>query len=61
VPLLVQHGRTNRETARYLNISNTTVNKHVLAILTKLDAKNCAHAANLVHLVVSPVHRHRKI
>lgn len=45
---MVRNGRTNREIAGRLGISQTTVNKHVHRVLTKLGARNRAHAATLM-------------
>ena len=43
----IRLGRTNREIAQRLGISISTVNKHVHHVLTKLEAKNRAHAASM--------------
>jgi DNA-binding NarL/FixJ family response regulator len=43
----VRDGRTNREIALRLGVSTPTVNKHVHQILTKLHARNRAHAASM--------------
>jgi DNA-binding NarL/FixJ family response regulator len=41
----IRSGRTNREIAKLLGISLSTVNRHVENILQKLPARNRAHAA----------------
>lgn len=41
----IRAGRTNREIAKLLGISLSTVNRHVENILQKLPARNRAHAA----------------
>jgi DNA-binding CsgD family transcriptional regulator len=46
---LVKAGRTNREIARRLYISESTASVHVSNILTKLDAKNRVEAAAIAH------------
>jgi DNA-binding NarL/FixJ family response regulator len=43
----VRQGRTNREIARKLGISPTTVNKHVQQVLKKLKVRNRAQAATV--------------
>jgi DNA-binding NarL/FixJ family response regulator len=43
----VRQGRTNREIARKLGISPTTVNKHVQQVLKKLKVRNRAQAATI--------------
>jgi two-component system, NarL family, nitrate/nitrite response regulator NarL len=47
VALLVARGFSNKEVARELELSNTTVKTHVHSILQKLGAKN---RYNLTHL-----------
>lgn len=44
----IRTGRTNREIAARLGVSQTTVNKHVHKVLTKLNARNRAQAATLL-------------
>src|ERR1700682_1922935 len=43
----VRQGRTNREIARKLGISPTTVNKHAQQVLKKLKVRNRAQAATI--------------
>ncbi len=45
---MIRSGCTNREIARGLVISLSTVNRHVEHILLKLHARNRAHAASLL-------------
>ena len=45
---LVSAGASNKEIARKLNISETTVKAHLRSILTKLHVKNRAEAAAVV-------------
>jgi DNA-binding NarL/FixJ family response regulator len=44
----IRSGRTNREIAQRLGVSQTTVNKHVHKVLLKLKARNRAQAATLL-------------
>lgn len=41
---LLAEGLTDKQIARRLSVSVHTVNKHVRAVLGKLDARNRAHA-----------------
>jgi DNA-binding NarL/FixJ family response regulator len=45
VLLEIRSGRTNREIAKRLGVSTSTVNKHVHQVLSKLKVRNRAHAA----------------
>ncbi|MDW4918261.1 response regulator transcription factor [Streptomyces californicus] len=48
VLLLVGDGRSNREIARTLRVSEATVKSHVSRVLAKLELRDRVHAAQLV-------------
>lgn len=51
----IRRGRTNREIALHLGISTTTINKHVQRLLKKLNARNRAHATELMRSAAAPL------